>query len=109
MTTNKDNEKILKASRKKQQITYKETFTGLSPDFSAEIAGQKQWHNIFSDEREKPTTKDTQEDFHSYLEKSKALQTNKRKKNSAPLNQLYNKCERAQLETRKLWNEKAHW
>ena len=34
-------EKILKAAREKQQITYKVTPIRLSADFSAEIAGQK--------------------------------------------------------------------
>ena len=37
----KDKERVLKATREKQQITYKGTPIRLSADFSAETAGQK--------------------------------------------------------------------
>ena len=37
----KDKERILKAAREKQQVTYKGTPIRLSADFSAETAGQK--------------------------------------------------------------------
>ena len=55
-----DKEKILKTAREKQQITYKEIPITLSADFSAETAGQKGVAQyISSDEREKPTVKNT--------------------------------------------------
>ena len=44
----KDKEKILKATREKQQITYKGTPIMLSADFSPEtLMGRSEWHNIF--------------------------------------------------------------
>ena len=44
----KDREKILKAAREKQQITYKGTPVRLSTDFSAEtLQARREWHNIF--------------------------------------------------------------
>ena len=78
MTEIKDKEKILKAARKKQQITYKGAPIWFSADFSAETAGQKQWHNIVkSDEREKTYNPEhsTQQVCHSDLmEELKTLQ-----------------------------------
>jgi len=44
----KDKDKILKATREKQQITYKETPTRLSADFSREtLQTGREWHDIF--------------------------------------------------------------
>ena len=44
----KDKEKILKATREKQQITYKGTPIMLSADFSPEtLMARSEWHNIF--------------------------------------------------------------
>ena len=41
-------ERILKAAREKQQITYKGTPISLSADFSAEtLQARREWHNIF--------------------------------------------------------------
>ena len=43
-----DKEKILKATREKQQITYKGIPIRLSADFSAEtLQARREWHNIF--------------------------------------------------------------
>ena len=43
-----DKEKILKATREKQQITYKRIPIMLSADFSAEtLQARREWHNIF--------------------------------------------------------------
>jgi len=43
----KDNEKILKAARKKKQITYKGTPMRLSADFSAEmLQARREWQDI---------------------------------------------------------------
>ena len=59
LTKIKDKDKMLKATREKQQITYKGTPIKLSADFSTNSINQREWHNIFSDEREEPTTKNT--------------------------------------------------
>ena len=41
-------ERILKAAREKQQITYKGTPIRLSADFSAEtLQSRREWHDIF--------------------------------------------------------------
>ena len=48
MTKIKDKEKILKATREKQQITYKGTPIRLSADLSAEtLQATREWHDIF--------------------------------------------------------------
>ena len=44
----KDKEKLLKAAREKQQITYKGTPIRLTADFSAEtLQARREWHDIF--------------------------------------------------------------
>ena len=54
----KDKEKILKASREKQLITYKGVPTRLSADFSKEILQpRRDWQDIFSHEKQGPTAK----------------------------------------------------
>ena len=48
LTKIKEKEKILKATREKQQITYKGTPIRLSADFSAEtLQARREWHDIF--------------------------------------------------------------
>ena len=48
LTKIKDKEKILKATREEQQITYKGTPIRLSANFSAEtLQTRKEWHHIF--------------------------------------------------------------
>ena len=48
LTNIKDKEKILKATREKQQITYKGIPIWLSADFSAEtLQVRREWYNIF--------------------------------------------------------------
>ena len=48
LTKIKDKEKLLKATREKQQITYKGTPIRLTADFSAEtLKPRREWHNIF--------------------------------------------------------------
>ena len=48
MTKIKDKDKILKATREKQQITYKGTPIMLSADFSTEtLQARREWHGIF--------------------------------------------------------------
>ena len=44
----KDKDKILKAKRERQQITYKGILIRLSADFSREtLQTRREWHNIF--------------------------------------------------------------
>ena len=46
LTKIKDKDKILKATREKQQITYKGTPIRLSADFSTEtLQGRREWHD----------------------------------------------------------------
>ena len=48
LTKIKDKEKLLKAKREKQQITYKGAPIKLTADFSAEtLQARIEWHNIF--------------------------------------------------------------
>ena len=48
MANIKDKERILKAAREKQQVTYKGIPIRLSADFSAEtLHARRKWHNIF--------------------------------------------------------------
>ena len=48
LTKIKGKEKILKATREKQPIMYKETLMRSSANFSAEtLQARREWHNIF--------------------------------------------------------------
>ena len=48
LTKMKDKEKLLKATRKKRQITYKGTPIRLTADFSGEtLQAKREWHDIF--------------------------------------------------------------
>ena len=47
MTRIKDKEKLLKATREKQRITYKGTPIRLTADFSKTLQARREWHNIF--------------------------------------------------------------
>ena len=48
LTKIKHKEKLLKATREKQQITYKRTPLRLTADFSAEtLQARREWHDIF--------------------------------------------------------------
>ena len=60
LTEIKDKDKILKITREKRQITHQGTPIRLSANFSTGILqAKKEWHDIFSDEREESTTKNT--------------------------------------------------
>ena len=57
LTKIKDKEKILKATREYQQITYKRNHIRLSADFSEEtLQVRKEWHNILKVMKEEKTT-----------------------------------------------------
>ena len=81
LTKIKDRDKILKAKREKQQITFKGTSSRLSTDFTIEILKtRKEWHGIFKVIKGKNPHHEysSQQDSLSYLmEKSKAFQTGK--------------------------------
>ena len=47
LTKVKDKEKLLKATREKRQITYKETPISLTADFSETLQARREWHDIF--------------------------------------------------------------
>ena len=69
-------ERILKATREKQQITYKGTPIRLSDDFfsAKTLQARREWQNTFKmiKEQNLQTTKNTQQSSHSDLmEKSK--------------------------------------
>ena len=54
----KDKERILKAAREKQFITYRGTPIRLSVDFSREtLQARRDWQEIFSHEKQGPTAK----------------------------------------------------
>ena len=54
LTKIKEKEKLLKATREKQQITYKGTPIRLTADFSAEtLQARREWHDIFNVMKEK--------------------------------------------------------
>ncbi len=60
LTKIKFKEKILKAAREKQKITYKGNPIRLSADLSAEtLQAKRKWQDILKVKREKPTTKIT--------------------------------------------------
>ena len=61
LTRTKQKERILKAAREKQQVTYKGNPICLTADLSAEtLQARKEWQDIFiSTEREKSKTKIT--------------------------------------------------
>ena len=54
LTKIKDKEKLLRATREKQQITYKGIPIRLSADFSAgTLQARREWHNIIQVMKEK--------------------------------------------------------
>ena len=95
LTKIKHKEQILKAAREKQQITHKGIPIRITADFSIEtLQARREQQNIKRWKR-KPDNPDycIQQESHSNMkEKSKASQTSKSWANSAPLNQLFNKC-----------------
>ena len=54
----KDKERILKAAREKETVTYKGVPIKLSADFSKEtLQARRDWQEVFSHERQGPTSK----------------------------------------------------
>ena len=89
-------EQILKAVREKQQITHKRNPIRITVDLSIEtLQARREWQDILKVMKEKNLQLRllSQQGSHSNMnEKSKALQTSKSSENSAPPNQLFNKC-----------------
>ena len=74
-------EKLLKAAREKQQLTYKGTPIRLTADFSAEtLQARRKWHDILKVMKGKnlqPRLLYLEGSHSDLMEKSKALQTSK--------------------------------
>ena len=96
LTKIKYKEKILKETRQKQQITYKGIPIRLIADLSAEtLQARRVWQHIFKVMNGKnlhPRLLYQQGSHSDSMEKLKPLQTSKSLEDSAPPNQLYNKC-----------------
>ena len=92
LTKIKDKDKILKATREKQQITYQETPIRLSADFSTEtLQARREWNDTFkvmNGKKLQPRILYQQDSPSDLMEKLKAFQTSKSEENLAPSNQL---------------------
>ena len=87
-------EKILKAAREKQQITYKGIPIRLTTDLSAETQKDRRvWQDIFKVRKGKNLQpRLPSKDLIQIKQRNKNLYRQAKAKNSAPPNQLYNKC-----------------
>ena len=92
----KDKEKLLKAAWDKRQITYKGTPVRLTADFSAEtLPARREWHDILKVMKGKNLQPRL---FHParislrFDEEIKSFTDKQKLRDSAPPNQLYNKC-----------------
>ena len=92
----KHKEQILKAAREKQQITHKGNPIRITVDLSIEtLKARREWQDILKVMKKKNLQLRllSQQGSHSNMnEKLKGLQTSKSSENSAPPNQLFNKC-----------------
>ena len=92
----KHKEQILKAAREKQQIAHKGISIRITVDLSIEtLQTRREWQDILKVMKEKnlqPRLLYSARISFNMKEKSKALQTSKSSENSAPPNQLFNKC-----------------
>ena len=97
LTKIKDGDKILKAAREKQQRTYQGPPIRLSADLATEsLQARREWHDIFKVMKGKILQSRI-----LYLSRLsfrfdggvKSLPDKQKLENSAPPNQLYNKCE----------------
>ena len=92
LTKIRHKEQILKAAREKQQITHKGIPIRITANLSIEtLQARREWQDILKVIKKITYSPDycTQQGSHSNMkEKSKALQTSKSSKNSAPPNQL---------------------
>ena len=79
LTKTKHKERILKAAREKQQVTYNENPIHLTADLSAEtLQARREWQDIFKVLKGKNLQPRSWQGSHSKLmEKSKAFQTSR--------------------------------
>ena len=92
----KDKEKLFKAAREKRQITYKGTPIRLTADFSAEtLQARREWQDILKVMKGKnlqPRLLYPARISFRFDRQIKTFTDRKSQENSAPPNQLYNKC-----------------
>ena len=92
----KHKEQILKPAREKQQITHKGIPIRITADRSIEtLQARREWqdiHKLMKEKNLQPRLLYPARISFNMKEKSKALQTSKSSENSAPPNQLFNKC-----------------
>ena len=88
--------KILKAAREKQQITYKGIPIRLTADLSAEtLQARREWQDIFKvmkGENLQPRLLSPARISFRFDGEIKTFKDKQSSENSAPPNQLYNKC-----------------
>ena len=96
LTKIKHKDQILKAAREKQQITHKGIPLRIAGDLSIEILqAKREWQDILKVMKEKnPQSSLLYSEWitFKYEGEIKSLQTSKSSENSAPPNQLFNKC-----------------
>ena len=100
LTKIKYKEKVLKAKKEKQQITYKGIPIRLTADILTEILQtRREWQDLLKVRTGKTKKQTYNQNYSTHqsghsdsTEKWKALEINKCSENSAPPNQLYNKC-----------------
>ena len=89
-------EKILKTAREKQQITYKGILIKLTTDLSAEtLQARREWQDIFKVMKRKnlqPRLLYPARISFTFDREIKTFTDKQKLENSAPPNQLYNKC-----------------
>ena len=96
LTKIKDKEKILKATREKQQITYKGIPTRLTAALSSEtLQARREWQDIFKVMKGKnlqPRLLYPASISFKFDGEIKNFTDKQKLRNSAPPNQVYNKC-----------------
>ena len=93
LTKIKDKEKLLKSTREKQQITYKGTPITLTADFSAEtLQVRREWQDIFKVMKGKNLQPRLLYPARISFTFNGEIKSFTAFENSAPPNQLYNKC-----------------
>ena len=92
----KHKEQILKATREKQQLTHKRNSIRITADLSIEtLQARKEWQDILKVMKEKnlqPRLLYPARISFKYEGEIKSFKTSKSSENSAPPNQLFNKC-----------------
>ena len=96
LTKTKNKERILKAAREKQQVTYKGNSICLTADLSAEtLQPRREWQDIFEELKGKniqPRLLYLARISFKINGEIKSFSDKQKLENSVPPNQLYNKC-----------------